>query len=130
MRAKKQFISFQNNSTKKATITCSVPRRSIFGPLLFLLYVNDLHHALMVVNPIMYADNTSLFFSHSWFNAYKFLLNIRKTKYSFFHKWSNKDKIPPFKILDSCTMEIIALIIIHSSKSTLLTYILIKIMQT
>ena len=59
----------------------------------------------------MFADNTSLFFSHSdiivlfekmnkeltnvsdWFNANKLSLNVKKTKYSFFHKSSKKDNI-------------------------------------
>ena len=60
----------------------------------------------------MFADNTNLFFLHSdinllfekinkeltnvsrWFNANKLLLNVKKTKFSFFHKSSKKDNIP------------------------------------
>ena len=38
------------------------------GSLLFLLYVNDLHHASKVLNQIMFADDTNLFFSHSNIN--------------------------------------------------------------
>ena len=53
LKGRQQFISFENNSTKKVTITCGVPQGSILGPLLFLLYVNDLHHASKVLNPIM-----------------------------------------------------------------------------
>ena len=108
LKDRQQFISFENNSTKKVTITCGVPQGSILGPLLFLLYVNDLHHASKVLNPIMFADDTNLFFSHSdinilfekmnkeltnisnWFNANKLSLNVKKTKYSFFHKSSKK----------------------------------------
>ena len=100
----KQFISFEHDSTTKAAVTCGVPQESILGPLLFLLYVNDLHHASEVLNPIMFADDTNIFFSHSdinilfeemnkeltnvinWFNANKLSLNAKKTKYSFFHK--------------------------------------------
>ena len=41
LKDRQQFISFENNSTKKVTITCGVPQGSILGPLLFLLYVND-----------------------------------------------------------------------------------------
>ena len=112
MKDRQQFISFENNSTKKVTITCGVPQGSILGPLLFLLYVNDLHHASKVLNSIMSADDTNLFFSHSdinllfkkmnkelvnvshWFNANKLSLNVKKTKFSFFHKSSKKDNIP------------------------------------
>ena len=106
-----QFISFENNSAKKVTITCGVPQGSILGPLLLLLYVNDLHHASKVLNSIMFVDDTNLFFSHSdinllfekmnkeltnvsnWFNANKLSLNVKKTKFSFFHKSSKKDNI-------------------------------------
>ena len=38
------------------------------GSLLFLLYVNDLHHALKVLNQIMFADDANLFFYHSDIN--------------------------------------------------------------
>ena len=80
--------------------------------LLFLLYVIDLHHVSKVPNSIMFADDTNLFFSHSdinalfqkmkkelmnvsnSFNANKLSLNVKKTKYSFFHKSSEKYDIP------------------------------------
>ena len=64
MKDQKQFISFEYNSTKKATVTCGVPQGSILGPLMFLLDVNDLHHATEVPNSIMFADDTNLFFTH------------------------------------------------------------------
>ena len=80
----------------------------MLGPLLFLLYVNDLHHASKVLNLSIFAEDTNLIFSHSdinilfeklnkqltnesnWFNANKLLLNIKMTKYSFFYKSSKK----------------------------------------
>ena len=103
---RKHFISFEHNSTKKATATCCVHQGSILGPSLFLLYLNDLHHALTLLNPIIFADDTNLFFSHSyinvlfkkmnkeltnvndWFNDNKLSLYIKKTKYSFSQKSS------------------------------------------
>lgn len=38
---------------------------SILGPLLFLIFVNDLLNAIRLPNPIMYADDTNLFCSHN-----------------------------------------------------------------
>ena len=44
-------------------ITCGVPRGSILGPHLFLIYINDLLHALLN-QPRLYADDTCLLISN------------------------------------------------------------------
>ena len=66
---RRQFIYSEHNSTKKATVTCGLPHGSILGPLLFLLYVNELHHTLKVWDPML-VDDTNLFFSHSDINLF------------------------------------------------------------
>ena len=92
-------------------ICCGVPQCSILGPLLFLLYVNDLHNS-SALGPIMFADDMNLFYEHKnlktlfslvnqelqkiheWFEANKLCLNVGKTKYSHFHKPSREDDLP------------------------------------
>ena len=41
---------------------------AILGPLLFLIYVNDLHKASSILKPVMFAEDTNLFLSNKNIN--------------------------------------------------------------
>ena len=68
---RKQYIEFQNDDKKEKTnsltIKCGVPQGSILGPLLFIVYVNDLYRASNILKPIMFANDTNLFCSAKLF---------------------------------------------------------------
>ena len=62
---RKQYIEIgENSKTDLKYVTCGVPQRSILGPPLFLVYVNDLPNASRLLDPIVFADDTNLFFNH------------------------------------------------------------------
>ena len=56
-----------------------VPQGSILGPLLFLLYVNDLHDSLKATAKI-FADDTKLYLTNLQFSKKNWLLNFIATK--------------------------------------------------
>ena len=63
--SRKQFIQINNEeNTELETITCAVPQVSVVGPLLFLLYLNNLKTTSYLLDRIMFVDDTSLFLRH------------------------------------------------------------------
>ena len=57
------FISIENLLSDYGRISCGVPQGSILGPLLFLIYVNDMPQAVNS-NLLLYADDSCLMFQH------------------------------------------------------------------
>ena len=100
-----QFTQYNNSSSDFAPVTHGVPQGSILGPLLFLIYINDLILSSNKFEYIMYADDTTLIYTQpklnnvednvnnelryisNWFKANKLLLNLKKTICVFHNNW-------------------------------------------
>ena len=59
----------ENANSDKASMTCGVPQGSILGPLLFLIYINDMSQAVDS-ELLLYADDTCLVFQHKNVKTY------------------------------------------------------------
>ena len=61
----KQFVQYNGYNSSSLDITCGVPQGSILGPLLFLVYINDVCNVSKVLELILFADDTNIFYSHT-----------------------------------------------------------------
>ena len=108
LNGRRQYVTIGGVNSVELPVSCGVPQGSILGPLLFLIYVNDLATVSKHAITILFADDTNAIYrSHSydalnqiitadlqrisdWFKANKLALNESKTKFIIFHKFRNK----------------------------------------
>ena len=102
LNERKQYVNFRNVKSELQSVKCGVPQGSILGPLLFILYVNDIVNVSNKLKLILFADDTSVFMSFDdikdvqykftmefnrlvdWFYCNKLVLNFTKTNYMIF----------------------------------------------
>jgi hypothetical protein len=105
-----QFVEIRKSQSSSQKISCGVPQGSILGPLLFLVYINDIIDHIQNSNAILFADDTTILLTdhnfenlemnmnsnlsiiYKWLCVNKLSLNIKKTNYVIFH--SNLRKLP------------------------------------
>ena len=98
-----QFVSVSGAKSTSKPILYGVPQGSVLGPLLFLVYINDLQNAIPYSVTNLFADDTMLFLKNksvkflskkmnidlkcllSWLNSNKIALNSKKTELLIFH---------------------------------------------
>ena len=102
LSSRQQSVMYNGHESEFKMMRCGVPEGSILGPLLFLLYINELTAVSNFFMPILFADDTNLFCTgtdlkdmirqineemakiYAWVNANKLSLNIDKTNFMMF----------------------------------------------
>ena len=118
LSGRRQYVEFNGVTSETLPNTTGVPQGSVLGPLLFLLYVNDLPCSSETVKMVLFADDSNLLLKgkrpedianiangeiehiQDWFATNKLLLNADKTKLIVFtsRKCRNKPRDTCIKI--------------------------------
>ena len=69
LTGRKQYVAIGGVRSEVRDVTLGIPQGSCLGPLLFILYVNDFPQVSPVLNSILFADDTTIGFSHENFNT-------------------------------------------------------------
>ena len=64
LQFRKQAVKYKTTKSDSLTISCGVPQGSVLGPLLFLIYINDISKCSQILSFILFADDTNLFLTH------------------------------------------------------------------
>ena len=117
-----QTTEVNNVVSEAETTLCGVPQGSVLGPLLFLLYINDIYKSSSLFAFYLFADDTSIILANNnlkeletlvnrelgnvneWLKANKLSLNIKKSNFVIFlPRQKNMPFIPRIRIFDSVT---------------------------
>ena len=96
---RKQSTVVNGNKSEESEVNCGVPQGSILGPLLFIMYMNDLPQVIRNCKVSLYADDTCIYFASNdpgelekainddlsaisdWLLHNKLMLNVKKCQY-------------------------------------------------
>ena len=118
---RQQFVTIADTQSELCNTVCGVPQGSVLGPLLFLLYVNDIQNCATNISIKLFADDTNVFIPgksveqtittvndslsllNDWFLANKLSLSLDKTSYSTFGKFTCNNSVSKVQL---CNTEI------------------------
>ena len=114
-----QQVGLGGASSELRLLSTGVPQGSVLGPLLFIIYINEMSGVCSELKCVHYADDTTVYFSHidvnslvltmqtglerleAWFRSNRLVLNVSKTNGILSSNSVNNDNVPRIKIEDN-----------------------------
>ena len=116
---RKQFVSINGSESSMKIMEHGIPQGSILGPLLFIIYINDIPEVAHFAKFILYADDANIILTadtieqineqleilidnlQKWVISNGLVLNLKKTKYMIFAQTRNTKLPQPLIITDT-----------------------------
>ena len=98
-----QFLQFKDEISNEYFSNCGVPQGTVLGPILFLIYINNIINSSKLLKLTMFADDTTLFLEdnnivrlqenvnnellkiNNWLISNRLSINLKKTYYMIFN---------------------------------------------
>ena len=120
---RQQYVQYNGVNSSRRCIKFGIPQGSILGPLLFLVYINDMCNVSKILDLILFADDTNVSFSHKnvdviqktlndelpklsdWCNANKLPVNLKKSKFMIFRPRQKRQTLDIKLEINHCAIE-------------------------
>ena len=123
------YVKNENAKSSVRHLTTGVPQGSILGPLIFLIYMNDISNSSSLFKFILFADDTNLFTTieytlpigiskvddlvnnelekiYDWLTVNRLSLNLTQTKFMIFHpKQKDISSLVPKPVISNIPIE-------------------------
>ena len=110
LKNRKQYTFLNGLRSTVQTVSCGVPQGSVLGPLVFLIYINDIPYISNIISFFLFADDTNAYLEaeslsklektvnielkkfYTWQIVNRLSLNIEKVNFAIFHPYNKTIK--------------------------------------